>query len=364
MDFLNFIYYRDLYHFIPVCHAVLKALGFETMPRVEEKHETATFVSFNADASSIVLSRAERIAIYGIEQFNVRLAWSVRNALFRDLLLAEQVLNSDRVIVVSRQNPRKLDLFSLKKESVERTIFFDSPITAVKHNRMHLVIATEAFISVYTLNTFKLLTKLELTGSPCFDLSHTERSLIAYPSSVEGEVNIFDVNQMKRLKSLKLHETSVVKLAFNSNGSLLVSASKKGTVFRVTDVDSATLLYDFQRSFMKEALVHTLTFSPDSAFLCSSSETGTVHLFKLTNEKSVISSLTERWFSLTPFNRPTSVGSFKIEGDVDKTRIALKYITDELHVLLLFPDGRLQIFQYDEHSAEDKCRSILEQALK
>ncbi|KAK0429010.1 hypothetical protein QR680_011133 [Steinernema hermaphroditum] len=363
MDFLNFLYYRDLYHFIPVCHTVLKALGFDTMPRLEERNEPDALVSFNADSSFIVISRLERIAIYAIEGFNVRLAWSVKNALFKNLLIAEQVLNSDRIFVVSRENPRKLDLFSLKKESVERTVFFDSPIASIKHNRFHLAVATESSINVYSLNNFKFLHKLECFAASSFDMGHPERSLIAYPSFVEGEVNIFDVNQMKRLKSLKLHETSVVKLAFSSGASLLVSASKKGTVFRVTDVESGTLLYDFQRSFMKEALVHTLTFSPDSAFLCSSSETGTVHLFKLSNQKSAISSITEKWFSLSAFNRPTSVGSFRIEGSMEKTGISLKYVMDELHVFLLFPDGRLQVFQYDEHNAEEKCRSILEHAL-
>lgn len=60
---------------------------------------------------------------------------------------------------------------------------------------------------------------------------------------------------------------------------------KQGTVIRVHDVSIGQLLYEFRRGFARCVSIYSLSFSSDSVFLCASSNTETVHIFKLEDPK-------------------------------------------------------------------------------
>lgn len=59
----------------------------------------------------------------------------------------------------------------------------------------------------------------------------------------------------------------------------------KGTVIRVHDVGNGQLLYEFRRGYARCVSIYSLSFSADALFLCASSNTETVHIFKLEDPK-------------------------------------------------------------------------------
>ena len=72
-------------------------------------------------------------------------------------------------------------------------------------------------------------------------------------------------------------------MAWNHDGSLLASASQKGTVIRVFRLPEVAKAYTFRRG-TTTSTIHSLAFSPPSvkpALLCAASAHGTVHLFHL-----------------------------------------------------------------------------------
>lgn len=70
----------------------------------------------------------------------------------------------------------------------------------------------------------------------------------------------------------------------NSTGTLLATASDKGTVIRVFSIPNAEKLYQFRRG-TREAKIHSISFNAVSTLLAVSSATDTVHIFKLSGQK-------------------------------------------------------------------------------
>lgn len=69
-------------------------------------------------------------------------------------------------------------------------------------------------------------------------------------------------------------------MALNNEGTILATASDKGTIVRVFSVPDAHKLYQFRRGSMPSR-IYSMSFNVTSTLLCVSSATETIHIFKL-----------------------------------------------------------------------------------
>lgn len=145
-------------------------------------------------------------------------------------------------------------------------------------------------------------------------------------------VELYDA---KATTIIPAHSGLIACLALNHDGSLLASASEKGTLVRVYDTASGKRLHEFRRG-SSEAIIYSLSFSPGSEFLAVSSNKGTIHVFSLkhknlpppeseiTEEKTTqISGLFGMANRFVPsyFTSEWSFAQFKVPDDV-KTLVA------------------------------------------
>jgi len=108
-----------------------------------------------------------------------------------------------------------------------------------------------------------------------------DNSLLIYPASAEkGDVVVFDALSLKILHIIQAHGTPVSKLTINSTGTMFASASEKGTVIRVFSLLDISKSWQYRRGSLP-AVVFSIRFSWDSTLLCASSETGSIHIFKI-----------------------------------------------------------------------------------
>lgn len=91
---------------------------------------------------------------------------------------------------------------------------------------------------------------------------------------------IFDLLTLSVTNIIQAHKTPISALSLNQNGTLLATASDKGTILRVFSVPSAKKLWQFRRGSYP-ARIYSLSFNSMSTLLCCSSDTETVHIFKL-----------------------------------------------------------------------------------
>ena len=77
------------------------------------------------------------------------------------------------------------------------------------------------------------------------------------------------------------HDSPLAAIAFNPTGTKLATASERGTVIRIFSVQDGARLMEFRRGVKRCAHVYSLAFSQESDYLALSSNTETIHIFKL-----------------------------------------------------------------------------------
>uniref|UniRef100_A0A8D2C4T7 WD repeat domain, phosphoinositide interacting 1 n=1 Tax=Sus scrofa TaxID=9823 RepID=A0A8D2C4T7_PIG len=198
--------------------------------------------SFNQDCTSLAIGTKAGYKLFSLSSVEQLDQVHGSNEI-PDVYIVERLFSSSLVVVVSHTKPRQMNVYHFKK-------------------------GTE--ICNYSYSSLCALS-----------INHSN-SYVAYPGSLTtGEIVLYDGHSLKTLCTIAAHEGTLAAIAFNAAGSKLASASEKGTVIRVFSVPEGQKLYEFRRGMKRYVTISSLVFSMDSQFLCASSNTETVHIFKL-----------------------------------------------------------------------------------
>ena len=108
----------------------------------------------------------------------------------------------------------------------------------------------------------------------------TQQPAASSSAPTTGDVLLFSTRSLTVANVIQAHKSPISFLSINSAGTLLATASDKGTVIRVWSVPGAEKLYQFRRG-TREARIYSLNFNLVSSLLVVSSAHDTVHIFKL-----------------------------------------------------------------------------------
>ncbi|KAI5652197.1 WD repeat domain phosphoinositide-interacting protein 2 [Phthorimaea operculella] len=243
------------------------------------------FVQFNQDCTSLVAGSSSGYHLFaltpddGLEEI-----YASRSG--QDTCLVDRLFSSSLVAVVTVAAPRKLIVCHYKKGTEICNYSYSNTILAVKLNRSRLIVCLEESLHIHNIRDMKILHTIRDTPpnprglcalSPC-----VEHCYVAYPgSSAVGEVQIFDAVHLNAKCVISAHDSPLAALAWSMCGRRLATASERGTVIRVFAVPERTRLYEFRRGVKRCVSISCLAFSSCGAFLAATSNTETVHVFKL-----------------------------------------------------------------------------------
>ncbi|WZY80057.1 hypothetical protein YC2023_026441 [Brassica napus] len=90
------------------------------------------------------------------------------------------------------------------------------------------------------------------------------------------------VRDLKRniVKVIKAHDSDIACMSLTLDGSLLATASTKGTLMRIFNSLDGTLLQEFRRG-MERVEIYSVAISSNLKWVAASSEKGTLHVFHL-----------------------------------------------------------------------------------
>lgn len=91
---------------------------------------------------------------------------------------------------------------------------------------------------------------------------------------------IFDALAMQPINVIEAHKSPLSCIALNQDGTMMATASDKGTIVRIFSVPNGAKLYQFRRGSYPSK-IYSITFNVTSTLLCVSSATDTVHIFKI-----------------------------------------------------------------------------------
>ncbi|XP_040355762.1 WD repeat domain phosphoinositide-interacting protein 2 isoform X2 [Ixodes scapularis] len=250
----------------------------------------AVFVNFNQDCTSLAVGTATGYKLFSLSNID-RLEQIYENET-EGTCLVERLFSSSLVALVGASSARKLKVCHFKKGSEICNYSYSNSILAVRLNRVRLVVCLEESLYIHNIRDMKVMHTIRETppnprGLCALSISN-ENCYLAYPGSDKiGEVQIFDASNLQAKVMIPAHDSPLAALAFNTAGTLIATASEKGTVIRVFNVSDGLKLYEFRRGMKRCVSICSLSFSADSQFLCASSNTETVHIFKLEDPKEV-----------------------------------------------------------------------------
>lgn len=101
------------------------------------------------------------------------------------------------------------------------------------------------------------------------------------PSPTESRALISALPPQNAKCVISAHDSPLAALAWSMCGRRLATASERGTVIRVFAVPERARLYEFRRGVKRCVSIACLAFSACGAYLAATSNTETVHVFRL-----------------------------------------------------------------------------------
>ena len=112
-------------------------------------------------------------------------------------------------------------------------------------------------------------------------LSPTQESCaMACPGLTRGQVRVELYEPQNVTKFIQAHDSPLRCVVLSLDGSLVATASEKGTLVRVFDCHSGCLLHEFRRG-TDRAKIYSLAFSKEKEWLVCTSDKGTVHVYRM-----------------------------------------------------------------------------------
>lgn len=144
----------------------------------------------------------------------------------------ERLFSSSLLAIVSLSSPRKLKVCHFKKKTEICNYSYPNTILAVKLNRQRLVVCLEESIYIHNIRDMKLLHTIRDTPSNCNGLcalsANSDNCYLAYPANyANGEVHIFDAQNLINKIVIAAHDNPLAALAFDSTGLKIATASEK-----------------------------------------------------------------------------------------------------------------------------------------
>ncbi|KAI8597846.1 WD40-repeat-containing domain protein [Dissophora ornata] len=259
------------------------------------------FINFNQDFSCISVGTKHGFKIYNCDPFGKCYSKSDSSIGIVEMLFCTSLVAIVGAGDQPASSPRRLQIINTKRQSTICELTFPTTILSVKLNRKRLIVVLEDQIYVYDISNMKLLHTIETSPNPhaiCALSPSGDNCFLAYPSPTpsptspfssngrddshgpSGDVLIFDALTLQVVNIVQAHKTSVSNISINSEGTMLATASDKGTVIRIWSIPNAQRLYQFRRG-SQTARIYSLSFNLANTLLCVSSDTDTVHIFKL-----------------------------------------------------------------------------------
>lgn len=259
-------------------------------------------VAFNQDFTCFACGTESGFRVYTADPF--KLTWSrdfeagpeASSEVSCGLGLVSMLHRTNVLAIVGggkrpRLPPHKVVLWDDRQAQTIAELSFRSAVRAVRLRRELIVVALTNKVFVYGLHSLVLLDQVETQSNPkgliclstgadrivlvCPGEAQGETAVICYPKSL-GEAQAPMPRESTHV--VKAHESPLAAMAIDVNGTLLASASDKGTILRIYDTETGERKQELRRG-ADRAAIHSIVFSPSGEYLAVSSDKGTIHVF-------------------------------------------------------------------------------------
>lgn len=107
---------------------------------------------------------------------------------------------------------------------------------------------------------------------------------MAIPDEKQGTVKIVHFGDEKKVVEVPAHNGSVAAMKLSQDGSILVTASDKGTLLRMFNTTTGEKITEVRRG-ADHAVITDINLDASNKFLCCASDKGTIHVFSMNDDQ-------------------------------------------------------------------------------
>jgi hypothetical protein len=240
------------------------------------------YIGFNQDFGCFACGTETGFVIYNVDPIKERF----RREFDGGVGIVEMLFRCNILALVGggakpKFPPNHVIIWDDYQNKVIADLEFRSDVRAVKLRRNRIVVVLENKVYVYDFADLQLLHQLETSPNVkgLCALSSGANTVLAVLGPKQGTVRIENFDQNTSI-TIPAHNTALSQIVLNMEGTRLATASERGTLIRIFDTKTGEQLKELRRGADK-AEIQSLVFSPNSAWVCVSSDKGTVHIYGL-----------------------------------------------------------------------------------
>lgn len=277
----------------------------------ESNEETILYSAFNYDNTSFCVGTNDGFQIFNSYPLKCKKKTEIDGGIsIIDIINEKKEENEKNILafVGTGKNVRLLNkviLWDSIKSKVLCEIVSSNNIKNIKLKKTKLFIVTENNINVFsrenTQGSYELIDKIQTCHNKngIIGISLDPKiNMMAYLSEDIGKIIIKNYDEKKNeSKIINAHQSEIIALVMNYDGSLIASSSEKGTIIKIFKTKDQTLLKELRRG-TEPATIYSLAFDINSKYIACSSNKGTIHIFhvksdenEVQNQKSIIGSM-------------------------------------------------------------------------
>ena len=185
----------------------------------------------------------------------------------------------------------KITIYDHHQGKIVSQIRFNSEVLKVKIRKdviIGVIIDKIYIINIVTLETIDVL---ETYNNPqgIFSISNLSNELsIAFPyAKSKGKVQVenylltLDENKKNEQKIINAHESKIAYISMNNEGTILATASDKGTLIRIFLLSKFDHPITVLKRGSKNAKINCLVFDLNNEIIGCTSDAGTTHVFNI-----------------------------------------------------------------------------------
>ncbi|CAK7215276.1 Phosphatidylinositol 3,5-bisphosphate-binding protein [Sporothrix bragantina] len=180
------------------------------------------------------------------------------------------------------QNPLKIVVWDEKREKFTREIACQRPIRGLRVLGQKLVVVLEEEVRIYAIDRQPVCEQTFPTAPNPTGLCAVSRTHFAILGRTPGHVKLVH-NQTHEVSIIPAHSSELAAIALSPDGSLLATASEKGTLIRVFLTSNNGRVAELRRG-VDQVAIFSLGFNPSGTLLACTSDKGTLHIFDIPHQ--------------------------------------------------------------------------------
>ena len=180
----------------------------------------------------------------------------------------------------------KLIIWDDHQGKIINELRFNENILNVRLRSDKIISVLPKKIYIFNFNTLETITIFNTFYNPSgiFAISNGDNNnlIFSFPFETQGQVFVgkcFSV-QVQELSRINAHNSKIASISINKDGTIIATASNKGTLIRIFTTWGGVKFSEFRRG-TKNVMMNCLSFDQNNKLIGCTSNVGTIHVFSI-----------------------------------------------------------------------------------